>query len=338
MLTGALSLVYLATRSVIVPVQELTEATHRIATGDLDSPLREYGHDEVGVLARSFDHMREQLKASTNEIQTLNRELDARVQERTAQYQAAAKENARLYTELSHKEQVRGELLHRVIYAQEDERKRIARELHDETSQSLSALMVGFDTAQIAMAQDTQKAGAHLRSNKAVAESLLKNIHRLISDLRPSLLDDLGLVPAIAWYGEQRLSALGIAFHMEEHGMDQRLQPSIETAFFRIVQEAITNISRHAYATDVSVSLEHRENHVTLQICDNGRGFDPQVLERADVLGQGLGLRGMQERAEILGGEFHLQTSPGKGTIIVIRVPVPNEEAMHVQNPSVDGR
>ena len=337
MLMGALSLVYLTTRSVIVPVQELTEATRRIAAGDLDSPLQEYGHDEVGVLARSFDEMREQLKESAEEIHALNRELDARVQERTAQYQAAAEENARLYAELARKEQLRGELLHRVIYAQEDERKRIARELHDETSQSLSALMVGFDTAQIAMAQDTQKAGAHLRNSKAVAESLLKNIHRLISDLRPSLLDDLGLVPAIAWYGEQRLNALGIAFQLNERGMNARLDPSMETSFFRIVQEAITNISRHAQATEVSVNLEHQGNYITLQICDNGRGFDPQILQRTDALGQGLGLRGMQERASILGGEFDLQTAPGKGTIITIRVHLPDGEAVHVQDPSVDG-
>jgi signal transduction histidine kinase len=322
MLMGALTLVYLTTRSVIVPVQDLTEATRRIAAGDLDSPLKTYAQDEVGVLARSFDEMRVRLKQSTDEIQALNRELDARVQERTAAYEAAAQENARLYAELQRKEQLRGELLHRVISAQEEERKRIARELHDETSQSLSAFMVGLETVQMALNHDPQKAEAHLRGCESIAEILLKNIHRLIADLRPSLLDDLGLVPAIAWYGEQRLHPLGIQFHVDECNLDKRLEPMIETVFFRIVQEAITNTARYAHAATVHVKLTRQNGSVILQVADDGQGFDPQVLQRADSQGQGLGLRGMQERASILGGEFNLQTAPGKGTIITVRVPL----------------
>lgn len=322
MLAGALVLVYFATRSVIRPVQALTVATRRIADGDLDSPIKARGQDEVGVLAHSFDAMRVKLKNSTEEIQSWNRELDARVQERTAAYEAAAKDNARLYTELQRKEQARGELLHRVISAQEDERKRIARELHDETSQSLTALMVGLDTVRMASVQDVQKANNRLEASKAIAETLLRNIHRLVADLRPSLLDDLGLVPAIAWYGEQRLKPLGIEFHLDEKGLKDRLHPTVETALFRIVQEAMTNIVRHAQATTVQVRLVREGGIVALQVSDNGRGFDPQALQPSDLHGQGLGLRGMQERASILGGEFQMQTAIGKGTVITIRVPV----------------
>jgi signal transduction histidine kinase len=248
--------------------------------------------------------------------------LDARVQERTAAYEAAAKDNARLYAELRQKEQIRGELLRRVISAQEDERKRIARELHDETSQSLTALMVGLDTVRMASALDLLKANTRLQNCKSIAEILLKNIHRLVADLRPSLLDDLGLVPAIAWYGEQRLKPLGINFKLDEKGLKDRLPPSTETALFRIVQEAMTNIVRHAKATEVGVKLAREAGWVALQIADNGHGFDPQALQPADLHGQGLGLRGMQERASILGGEFQLKTSPEQGTVITIRVPV----------------
>jgi len=322
MLASALVLVYFATRSVIRPVQALTVATRRIAEGDLDTPIQARGQDEVGVLARSFDEMRVRLKNSTEEIQAWNRELDARVQERTAAYEAAAQDNARLYAELQRKEQARGELLHRVISAQEDERKRIARELHDETSQGLTALMVGLDTVRMASALDLLKATTRLQQSKLIAETLLKNIHRLVADLRPSLLDDLGLVPAIAWYGEQRLKPLGIEFHLDEKGLKDRLPPTVETALFRIVQEAMTNIVRHAQATQVNVRLVREEGHVTLQVSDNGHGFDPQSLQPSDLHGQGLGLRGMQERASILGGEFQMQTAIGKGTVITIRVPV----------------
>ena len=175
---------------------------------------------------------------------------------------------------------------------------------------------------RMASAQDLLKAHNRLQQSKSIAETLLKNIHRLVADLRPSLLDDLGLVPAIAWYGEQRLKPLGIEFHLDEKGLKDRLPPTVDTALFRIVQEAMTNIVRHAQATQVTVRLVREGNTVALQVSDNGQGFDPQALQPSDLHGQGLGLRGMQERASILGGDFQMQTAVGKGTVITIRVPV----------------
>ncbi len=337
MLGGALVLVYFTTRTVITPIQALTAATRRMGAADLDTPIAVHGQDEVAVLAQSFDEMRVRLKQSADEIQALNRELDARVQERTAAYEAAARDNARLYRELQRKEQSRGELLHRVISAQEEERKRIARELHDEMSQDLTALRVGLDTIQLSLPQDVEKAWARLRSCSAIADSLLQGVHRLIADLRPSLLDDLGLVPAISWYGEQRLKPLGIHLELEAKGMKARLPPSVETALFRIVQESITNVVRHAKATTVSVHLVRDASRVTLQVADNGRGFEPQEFQSAHPQGQGLGLRGMQERTSTLGGEFQLQTEPGKGTIISVSVPLPEERGENAKDPCANG-
>lgn len=324
MLSGALVLVYMATHSVIVPVRVLTAATRRIAAGDLDTPIRVQSRDEVGVLAQSLDEMRARLKQSGEEIQRWNRELDGRVRERTLAYEAKAEENARLYAELRQKEQLRSDLLRRVISAQEDERIRIARELHDETSQGLTALMVGLDSAVLASAHDIGKATAHMRGCKALAETLLKNIHRLITDLRPSLLDDLGLVPAITGYVKERLNPSGVGFRIQEEGLKTRLPPSIETALFRITQEAITNIVRHARAAFVLVHLTRKGDQVTLQISDNGVGFDVQALQATDPHGQGLGLRGMQERAAILGGEFQLVSLPGTGTTITVCLVLPH--------------
>jgi signal transduction histidine kinase len=331
-LVGALVLAYLMSRSLITPVQALTHATRRIAQGDLESPIRVRGPDELGILARSLDEMRVRLNNSTEEIQALNRDLDTRVKERTAAYQAAARENARLYAEVQRKEQLRGELLHRVISAQEDERKRIARELHDETSQGLSALMIGLDTVRMALANDPSKVDAHLSSCKTISESLLKNVHRLIADLRPTLLDDLGLVPAIAWYGEQRLQSLGITFQLREDDPKVRLPLPIETALFRIAQEAITNVTRHARATMVTVHLACQDGWVVLQVTDDGAGFDPRALQTTSLHGRSLGLRGMQERATILGGEFELGTARGKGTTITVRVPLPQKELTYDQD------
>ncbi len=235
---------------------------------------------------------------------------------------ALAIANARLYHALQQEERARAQLLHKVISAQEDERMRIARELHDETGQSLSALMLGLDVAQIIMTEDREQAAAHLQDMKAIAEGMLRNTRRLIADLRPSLLDDLGLVPAIAWYGEQRLNALGIALEMKETNLRERLPRTVETALFRVVQEGITNVIRHANAKRVVIVLARQDGHLALEIADNGRGFDPQILHSNDAEGKGLGLRGMQERVTILGGEFDLRSAPGNGTVITVRVPI----------------
>jgi signal transduction histidine kinase len=136
-------------------------------------------------------------------------------------------------------------------------------------------------------------------------------------------------VPAIAWYGEQRLNPLGIALYLDEDGLQGRLSPAMETALFRIVQETMTNVVRHARASAVTVRLVRRGGYLTLQILDNGCGFDPQILQSSDPRGAGLGLRGIQERVSILGGEFYLQTAPGQGTVITVHVPIPEAEAAH---------
>ncbi len=240
---------------------------------------------------------------------------------------AMAISNAQLYAALQQEERARTNLLHRVITAQENERMRIARELHDETGQSLSALLLGLDVGEIILKEDTDQAQAHLQDLKGIAERMLHDTHRLIADLRPSLLDDLGLVPAIAWYGDQRLGPLGITLHMNEDAPEQRLPRSAETALFRIVQEGITNVIRHAGATEITVNLNRQDGHLSLQIADNGRGFDPRRLGVEADSGRGLGLRGMQERAEILGGEFNLESAPGEGTVVTVRVPISSEVA-----------
>lgn len=232
---------------------------------------------------------------------------------------ALAITNARLYTALRLEERARADLLHQVIGAQEDERMRIARELHDETSQSLTALLVGLDTIRIAAQSDINRIDSHIHDLKSITEDMLRNIHRLITDLRPSLLDDLGLVAAIAWYGEQRLKPYGLAFRLQDNTLEGRLPRPVETALFRIVQEGLTNILRHAKASSVIVRLNQDHDLIMLEICDNGVGFDPLRLESLDPGGRGLGLRGMRERAAILGGALELESAPGEGTTVRIR-------------------
>jgi len=222
--------------------------------------------------------------------------------------------------------QAQGELLHRVIAAQEEERRRVARELHDDTCQALTGLIVGLDTTRLALAVDPEEALGRLDAARSVATEMLEGIRRLIADLRPSLLDDLGLVPAIVWYGEKRLKPQGIVFDLEQHGMERRLPPAIETALFRIAQEGMSNVAKHSGASRVAVTVRRVDGYVSLTMEDNGRGFRrrAQGTERLD--GRGLGLRGMQERATILGGTFALESAPGRGTRLSVRIPLTGEE------------
>jgi signal transduction histidine kinase/HAMP domain-containing protein len=241
---------------------------------------------------------------------------------------ALAITNARLYQALQNEERSRSSLLSSLITAQEDERMRIARELHDETSQSLTALLVGFDVLRMALQSHPDRIEGHLQDQKAIVEELLDNIHRLITDLRPSLLDDLGLVPAIVWYGDLRLSVLGIEFDFNSDNLPERLPRSMETALFRIVQEAITNVVRHSNASIVTMHMTQADGRVILEISDNGRGFDPAILQHPDSQ-RGLGLRSMLERATILGGSFELNTAPEAGTHITISLPLIHFEVLH---------
>ena len=320
MLAGALVLVYLTTRSVIAPVQGLTAATRRIAAGDLETALEAHGQDEIGTLTRSFDAMRVQLRHSVAEIQRWNRELDARVRERTAACEQSREENARLLAELQKKEQLRIELLYRVFSAQEEERKRISRELHDETCQVLNALALALDdTTQTTTTVETRP---QLERMHELATTALMEIQRIVLDLRPTMLDHLGLVPALRWYAESRLDGLGIRLSIREAGEPRRLPPAIETALFRVVQEAINNIARHSRATRADLVFEFASDRVRISIQDNGKGFDPSSVFSAANSQRGLGLMGMQERMSSIRGQLTLHSVLREGTTLVLDVPV----------------
>lgn len=324
MLAGALTLVYLTTRSIITPVQALTIATQRIAASDLDTPLAIQGEDEIGTLARSFDAMRVRLKQSIAEIQMWNRELDARVRERTRACEEARSEIVTLYEELRGKEQIRRELLRRVFSAQEEERKRISRELHDETCQVLSGLAYALDDAIETFPASEFK--AQLERMRDLVTTALQEIQRIILDLRPTMLDHLGLVPALRWYAEARLESSGVRLALRETGEPRRLAPALETALFRVTQEAINNIARHSRATRAEVVLDFAPTEIHIWIKDNGKGFDTQAIFSGEDQRRGLGLLGMQERMSAIGGRVEIHSVRGDGTTIHLIVPLAESE------------
>ena len=210
--------------------------------------------------------------------------------------------------------------MQKLISAQEEERRRIARELHDETSQLIGTLALGLDTAMATLPPGASS--DRLQEARALAIKTLDEIHRMSFDLRPSMLDDLGLVPAIRWYAERDLKRRGISVRCEFDETNGRLPPEIETTLFRAVQEAITNIVKHAQAKTVLIQCVLGPRAVTVEIEDDGEGFDPASISATAVDGRGLGLAGIRERVELLGGSAVIESAPGEGTRVVLTVPL----------------
>ncbi len=300
-----------ASRSVTQPVAVLTDHAERIASGELATTIPYLGKDEVGRLGTSLEKMRKSLRQMIEHVARVNAGLEQRVAERTKELNEA---NA----ELKAREQARGELLRKVITAQEDERKRIARELHDETTQALAVLAMGLDAAQDAIRSGKTP---HLDEVKAVAVRTLEDVHRIILDLRPSVLDDLGLLSAIQWYADRALATRGISVRCE-FGELRRLPPEMETALFRMCQEAMSNVARHAQASAVLVQVGVDGEDVVIEVEDDGKGFEAQAAARREGR-RPWGLMGIRERAEILGGTAVIDSAPGKGTRVEVRIPLP---------------
>ncbi|MGB8929638.1 MAG: histidine kinase [Anaeromyxobacteraceae bacterium] len=300
-----------AARSVTLPVSVLTREAERLSAGDLSREIPDLGEDEIGRLGQALEKMRTSLRELILRVANQNAILEERVEERT---HALAEVNDRL----REREAMRGELLRKVITAQEDERKRLARELHDETSQSLAALAMGIDAAAEAIRGGGQP---RLDEVKGIARRTLEDVHRLILDLRPSMLDDLGLVSAIEWYADRALRGRGVSVRCECDEGAARISPETETALFRICQEALSNVARHAEASGVLVELGMEQDQLRLSIEDDGRGFD-SAAPVSEEDRKHWGILGIKERAEILGGTATIESAAGKGTRVEVRIPV----------------
>jgi signal transduction histidine kinase len=272
------------------PILALVQSAQAVGKGDLGQKVDSWAEDEIGALADAFNVMIDDLK----------------------------------HAEEAHAERdrLRAQLLEKVIHAQEEERKRISRELHDETGQALTALIVGLRAVKDLSSDPAIRARSiELRE---LAAQTLDEVHNLALELRPSALDDLGLIAALDRYVSDYSKRYTINVDFAVRGIEPRRLPApIEIALYRIIQESLTNIVRHAEATMVSVLIEIRDGHVISVVEDNGRGFDRYTNETNKGK---LGLYGMQERVELLGGRFTIETAVGRGTSIFIDFPL--QEAM----------
>jgi PAS domain S-box-containing protein len=225
-------------------------------------------------------------------------------------------------TDRKQNEEIRALLLNQVITVQEEERRRIARELHDETAQSLASLRMGLSTLQevrTLRAARTQARDLHQIATRALAE-----VRRLAWGLRPSVLDDLGLATAVVRYAEEFSRTRSLAVEVQTLGLEaERVPAPVETALYRILQEALSNVARHAEARHAQVRLVRSASAVTLTIEDDGAGFDPTRLPAPATAARGLGIHSMRERAAVHKGELTIDSTPGRGTRVAVEIPLP---------------
>lgn len=295
-------------RVVVGPIKGLAEQAERLRAGELERPIAAPGDYEIELLAHSMDEARQKLVASLGELQELNETLEDKVARRTAEIRALLKKTLE-------KDAERRKLVRRLLGAGEEERRRIARELHDEISQLLTVVQLSLE--------ELPRSSRELRKAQNLLVKTQKELHRLIYDLRPSLLDDLGLAAAVRWYAENDLAPHGVEVSLEiEEGL--RLPPELEITVFRIYQEIVTNILRHAKAENVSIELyttgAAEGGRLVLAVEDNGHGFEPGMKSG------GAGIVGMHERADLVGGKLAIDSEPGLGTHVLAEFPLDTVE------------
>jgi PAS domain S-box-containing protein len=296
--------------------------------------LRHKDGHYVHVLSRGFPVRREpdgfvsrivgthfdlsERKRAEETLRRAHEELEIRVRERTAELALA---NASLRAEMTERERAeraRTELLSRLVFAQEDERRRIAREMHDQFGEQLTALGLGIRGLKDSCGDDSRLV-VQVAALEEVAQQLDQDVDHLVWELRPTALDDLGLRAALANYVQDWSLRAGVRADLHTSGLSDRLTSEVETTLYRIAQEALNNIAKHARAENVDVILERRSDHVSLIIEDDGVGFEHG---NASTPHQGFGLLGMQERAALVGATVQIESAAGEGTTIIVRMPL----------------
>ncbi len=304
---------------VIIPLDELTHQSKQTA-GQTDAFV-------VGMPLIVQDRVAGSLVLSLDAQDAPFSSRDLSLIDTVASQLSLAIENAVLYREVQAREELRGEMLHQVVSAQEQERQRIARELHDGVGQMLTALGLGLAAASDSLTRSPERGASQLAELKAMSGQVLNELQGLIAGLRPSVLDDMGLVPALRGLAQAFETRTKISARLEVNGRSRRIQPEIETELFRIAQEALTNIAKHAQANSVTIQLTFNPQAIHLFIRDDGIGFDLDAIALAES-GSRWGLLGMQERAALVHGTCRIHSEPGAGTTIQVDIPI-LEELIH---------
>jgi len=303
---------------IAVPITRIAAAMQGASDGEVRAVHGATRSDEIGVLASAFNKMAEDLSRHRKHLEEL-------VDERTAELRRA---NARLTTEiaertraeadaLASRQQLR-DLASHLQSVREQERTDVAREIHDELGQALTALKMDAHWIGRRIGPGQPELGARALAMAKVIDATVHAVRRISSELRPTLLDDLGLAAAIEWQAREFEQRSGITCDIQSEPEDIVLDRPRSTALFRIFQETLTNVARHAHASCVDVALRHLGSSVELTVSDNGRGIDAEQASDA----RSLGIVGMRERARALGGTLDVDGAAGRGTIVRVSIPL----------------
>jgi signal transduction histidine kinase len=313
LLACTLVLLWAMLQNIVKPIRMLTNAANRLASNDYDAETPIQRGDEIGNLSEAFQKMRA-------EVQKSRREMVSR------------------YQEAKSREQLRGQLLTSVIDAQEQERRRIARELHDEYGQTLTGLTMSIESVEASLPPEQSRLKEKLAATKSSIGHALDDMRRLILDLRPPSLDELGLATAIKTYAQRNLGDADINVTVDTRSINGRFPQTLEVTLFRIVQEAVHNVAKHAAATNVSILLQKDGDKVVAVVQDDGRGFDTSAVLRAGAKGHSWGIIGMRERAALMGGTFNITSEKGRGTRLEVEIPIDEsrwgDQALQAEEPS----
>jgi signal transduction histidine kinase len=285
-------------RLVIRRLESVAQTLSRFGRGQLGLRLPTDSPDEIGELSAAFNRMGQRIQSEETE-------------------------NRALSENLRHESTQRYRLLKRLITVQEEERKRVARDLHDDLGQDLAGLAVSVEAAERLIDDQPQQAHVQLQRIRALLAETTNRAYEMILSLRPSALDDLGLVPTLRAHAEQVLKDARIQLELDAKHLTRRLPPEIETALFRTYQEALNNVVRHSGATFVHLKLATRDGLFEGEIADDGRGFNVHDFQSNGNSARGLGLLGMQERVVQCGGTLEVVSQIGGGTRIRISIPIP---------------
>lgn len=277
--------------------------------GAVDYVTKPLNQEEV--LARVKTHLR--LRNLTLSLREKNKLLET----------SGQVERDRLFEAISQQREQLRALNQKLNEVQEAERKQLARELHDEMGQALTAISINLATIAQELPPNCAKPMLErLNESKMLTDQTLEQIRELSFRLRPAMLDDLGLVPTLRWYLKRYEKRVNLAVSLEVSGLNERLPVEIETALYRISQEALTNVTRHAQANQVQLTIQRYKTGVSFEIKDDGCGFDLEQVFGQEAPTSGTGLLGMRERIVLLGGVFKVNSAPGAGTQVLIEIPL----------------
>jgi two-component system sensor histidine kinase UhpB len=276
-------------QTALYPLHELGDALELVKSGQINiaDSLKNYKDPDIRRLVTAIDAMLNRIANYTSQLQAISE---------------------------------------RAISAQEEERVRIARSLHDDTAQSISMLIIHLERLNSLIPAERTDIARYISDAQNVATRLLENLRKIIWDLRPSILDDLGLVSAIRWFARTNLEKASVKLDFWVGNEVVRLPSHLETMLFRITQEAISNILRHANASKVSIRLWKADEQIWLEIKDDGRGFDIQKTVGEAIDRKQLGLLGIQERATLVHGGVKIESSKESGTCLQVYIPLPVED------------